>query len=238
MGNNSAGSRRTWAEGRAFWGAVDPDDDVYQEFIRLLCAAYRSGYSVLELSRVLDQNCKRKVYELLRDAGAIPRIRRGRRRSPALPVMLIKTLEKAKISYASWANSHGLCPERTEAALSCALDRTDPISVAAHNALRNDWPGLYGRMFDPANTPSYNRSPGKEPGGENHDKISIEFDFKKRCFTGYIDMFPHIRGDGETRERALATLKMQYVLHRSIKKLQNLPPHPDPVFTVQEGSFR
>lgn len=226
MGAVRSASRK----GITFWGRVNKDEEIYKDFIKLICSAYRKGYSVIELTRILDQSCARKFYDLLRDAGEIDTLPRKRGRSYEMPELLKATLVKADLTYLKWCNSHALDAETAGLALLSPLDRWDSASLAAHNALKNDWPRMYDRIYWPDSTPVYNFSPEKIPGLENKDTVIIVYDYEKYCFKAFVEKNPALRGSGATRERALGALKRSYILSQSIAKLSLLPPHPGPAF--------
>ncbi len=223
-------ARTVGRKGLTFWGGVNKNEQIYKDFIKLLCSAYRRGYSVVELTRILDQSCARKFYDLLRDEGEIVPLPRKRGRSYEMPELLKATLEKADLTYLKWCNSHDLDAETAGLALLSPLDRWDSASLSAHNALKNDWPRMYDRIYWPDSTPVYNFSPEKIPGLENKDTVIIVYDYEKYCFKAFVEKNPAICGFGERRGVALAGMTRSYILNHSIAKLSLLPPHPGPAF--------
>lgn len=217
-------------KGGYLWGGLDKTDPLYQEFLESLCREYRNGYSVIQLMRVLDSTSALKTYKLLQSGGAIPALPRTRGRKYAMPPELESALKKCKLTYLRWCNSHGLNPDKAGQALLQPLDRGDSVSLAAHNALKNDWRRLYGRIYDPQNTPAHSFSIDKRDGLENRETTIIAYDEKKLCFYAYIQKWPDFRCDGKTRDDAYFGLKRRYVLKSSIHKLMLLPPHPGPAF--------
>lgn len=220
---------------RTLWGGFVEAEPLYQEFLDSLSREYHNGYSVMQLTRVLDSSSARRTYELLLKCGAIKPLPKKRGRKYDIPKELVSALEKAPLSYLQWCNSHKLDPDKTSQALMRPLDRRDADSLAAHNALKNDWRRLHGRIFDPANTPGHNFSAEKRPGLENRDAMVIAYDDKKLSFYGYLEKCPDLRFYGKTRDDVFYGMKRQYILRASIHKLMLLTPHPGPAFLPEKG---
>lgn len=221
---------KTANSSRAFWSGVNKTDSFYKNFLLELCRAYHRGYSVVELTRIMAQSSCRRIYDTLRDEGAIPKLRRGRRQQYEIPPLLQQTLGKADISFAQWANSHNLDPENAAYALEAPVDTYDPVSVATHSALKNDWPRMHDRIYDLENTPFLNFSLPKKPGRENKDRVVISRDRESRRFIAQTEGYLHCRGEGYSPEVALQDLKRRYVWIVACAKLRLLPPHPGPAF--------
>lgn len=215
---------------KLLWSGFGKTDPLYVEFVDSLCREYHNGYSVVQMTRVLDSTSALRTYKLLQSGGAIPALPRTRGRKYSAPKELVSVLEKCKLTYLQWCNSHGLDPEIAGGALLRPLDRWDPESLAAHNAYKNDWRRLYDRVFDPNNTPAHNFTKEKRPGLENRDAMIIAYDDKKLCFYACLEKWPDFRCYGKTRDDVYFAMKRRYILKASIHKLMLLPPHPGPAF--------
>lgn len=211
------------------WHRCNRNEQLYRTYVEELCRAFRKGYSVIELLRLLDQSCGRRMYNLLRNEGVIRKLTRKRQRAYRIPEELKAVLAKTGISFIQWANSHGLDPEEAALALSEPLDPEDVPSMPAHNALKNDFPNYYNNIYDPA-APVYEFSPEKRPRLVCKDTVIIEYSEENDCFVAYTEKEPQYKVSGKTRELALFALKCQYVILASIAKLRLLPQHPAPAF--------
>lgn len=217
------------------WAGFDKESKQWRDFVEELCVAFRKGYSVVELSRALNHPRARLLYEILREAGAVAKLQRKRQQRYELPDLIGKTLKKVGLSYLQWCNSHNLSPADTEVALAHEPDFTSASSVAAHNALANDWPAMHARLYFLADEAGSDL-PGKSPEA-GHVRKSLRFveEYSEitGCYVAYSEGSPDIRGVGETASAARLDHTRRYVMQKSLVKLRLLPPHPAPLFTVQ-----
>jgi len=127
-----------------YW--IDAQDPLFREMISLLRKAHTNGYSVVELSRALHHKKARKLYNVMRDEGIIPKLPRMRQMKFDLPPLLEKSLRGVNLGYHQWSNSHGFNPALGAHALKLG-DYGDEDGMLALRAFQTDFPGKYKECF-------------------------------------------------------------------------------------------
>ena len=182
------------------------------------------GYSVIELSRLLNHTSCNRLYDVMREVGIIPTLTKGRRPNYVIPAALVTALSKCKLGYSQWCNSHDLDPQSVADFLSKQEDFSDNDSRLAHWAFKNDFSSLYAKVY---NTPAPStpfRDPEKIAERNSSYTAVIQYDAERRTFVATIPEMPDFRSEGKTRDKAYSELKKHYVLWTSVNKLKFLPP--------------
>lgn len=198
------------------------DDKLFPLLEEALLEATQRGYSVIELSRYLGNSASRNLYGIMRDAGIIPKLPRGRGPKVDVHPALLSALEKCQISFHQWVNSHDLEPVATAHALKAELDFNDPVSVAAHKALKQDFRFLSPKMYKLPVDPDLASSAGPNCTLTDYT-ITIEPDKQNNGYRAYIHELTECSCLGATRDEAFFGLKSRYVLFHSVRKLRVLP---------------
>ncbi len=202
-----------------FW--YQKDDPFYAKLVEEIRLAHNKGYSPVEIARVMGQSAK-NIYAMMRDEGIIAKMVRKRQKVYNLPLLLEKVLRKCGVSYLQWCLCHGLDPDLTVAALFSPEDSCDPCSVAAHHALRQDFPRAYAKILDPKVEYSTTWQP-LLPELRTDYTITIRLNPENNLYTAFVHELPACRVEGESRDIAYFGLKSRYVCLAAISKLQLLP---------------
>lgn len=198
------------------------DDELYPELELALHEATLRGYSVVELSRILGNSGSRHLYEIMRNAGIIAKLPKGRTPKIVVPPGLQAALKERELSFNRWVNTHELKPFEVASALAAPVKEDDPISVAAHKAFRQDFRHLYCKCYRLPAEPDLAGNVG--PANILTDySVSIIPDKDNDRYKAFIVELPHCCGYGADRMEALDALRSRYVLFHSIRKLKVLP---------------
>lgn len=202
-----------------FW--YQKDDPYYSEMVNEIKHASSKGYSAIEISRTLGQSPK-NIYALMRDAGVIPKLQRKRQKVYSIPQRLEGILSRCHISYLQWCSSHCLDPDETSQALLTDENPHDPASVAAHNALRQDFPKAYSKIM--ATDPDYSSSFQPMVDSLKTDyTIIIRLNPETNGYTAIIHELEECKVEAPTRIEAFYKLQSRYVAFSAINKLRLLP---------------
>lgn len=198
------------------------DDELYPELELALHEATQRGYSVIELSRILGNSASRHLYEIMRDAGLIAKLPKGRTPKVNIHPGLAAALNERDLSFNRWVNSHDLDPVEVAAALATPLNENDSRSVAAHKAFRQDFRHLYCKVYKLPAEPDLASSTG---AGRVLSKYSITItaDHENDRYKAFIVEMSECCGYGYDQDEAYFALKSRYVLFHSIRKLRVLP---------------
>lgn len=203
-----------------FW--FNQNDCLYPILIKELDAAIKKGYSVIELSRILDLSGARNLYALLRNSGLIPRMDQRRGKAFNLPVLFTKVLQYTQLGYLQWCNCHALDPSATAQALAAPVNHGDSSSLAAHRALRKDFPHAYRKMLDNDVEISTSSVPKSERLRTDYS-MTIRLDKTTYKYVAFVHELPECQVEAATRDHAFRLLRAKYVIFASINKLQLLP---------------
>ena len=203
-----------------FW--FNRDDELFPLFVEELKRALENGHSVIELSRILDLSGARNLYALLRSEGVFPPIKQGRPKPFVLPERFEKVLQYCQLGFLQWCNCHGLDPEATALALASPEDLTNPASVAAHRAVRQDFRQAYDKVFADVQEISASSRP-KSDFLQTHYSVRIDHVPERGKYAAYVPELPECRVEARSRDHAFRLLKMRYVAIASVRKLRLLP---------------
>lgn len=206
----------------AFWW--NKDDELYSKLIEALYVAYEErGYSVVELARIMGARHCRNLYGLMRSEGILRKIIRKRRKNIVVHQALQTALDRCKLSFLQWCNSHDIDAEKTVEALKYPENSSDMTSVLAHSAFRQDFRFLYPKVYGlpvPMGkdiTIPYTRS--------DLDDLSqkISWDKERGCFVGVIVGMEQLEVTGRSCDDVFFKMKNRFVMINSINKLRLLP---------------
>lgn len=198
------------------------DDELFPELELALHEATKRGYSVVELARILGNKASRNLYGIMRNAGLIAKLPRGRSPKVEVNPALAAALEKCELSFYQWANSHDLDPVEMSNALKSTIDNSHAMSVAAHHAFMQDFRQLYCKTYQLPVEADLAASAGPEITLTDYH-ITISPDKENNGYRAYVHELESCSSFGATRDEAYFTLKSRYVLFHSIRKLKVLP---------------
>lgn len=198
------------------------EDELFPQLEEALHEATLRGYSVVELARILGNSTVLNLYNIMRTAGLIRKLPAGRVPKVDVHPGLATALEKCNLTFYRWANSHDLEPFAMAEALRHPVNQSDPKSVAAHKAFKQDFHQLYCKVYHlPVEA---GRAGTNSPDSILTDfHITIAPDKEKNCYRAYVHELESCVSFGRTHDEAYFALKSRYVLFRSIQKLRLLP---------------
>ena len=185
----------------------------------LYVTAYREGYSVLVIGRLLGFDNMGRIYTVLRDKGVVAKLAKSQRFS--LPVELESTFCKIKLSFAQWCNSWDFDPKTAEKAIKLGhWEATNPEHREVLDGLKYDFHNLYLQLYEIGN--ELDRKYPSDRGCGPKYTLHVEWDDEESGYVARIVELPDIFAYGATWDAALAELKYLYNVKRRIKKLENL----------------
>jgi hypothetical protein len=109
-----------------------------------LCSAYSTGFSVVEISRLIGCRKAISVYRILQRRGVInSSLKRSRFKGPP---QLEKALQRTGMSFAKWCNSWQFDPKTAEAEL-LKIDTSSGSEIQL--SVRRDFPRICGKHTGP-----------------------------------------------------------------------------------------
>lgn len=198
------------------------DDELFEDMVVALHEAALRGYSVVELSRIMGNSTCKNLYAIMRDAGIYAKLPRKRWGKFDVHPALAEALDSCKLSFAQWVNTHDLDLTATVHVLKTAVNLEDPQSVAAHNALQQDFRFLSMKMYG-LPVPPARVSEGTDDQIITDYTITIEPNRTAGKYRAYIHELPECEVSARTRDLAYFGLKSRYVFFHSIRKLKVLP---------------
>ena len=185
----------------------------------LYVSAYREGYSVLVIGRLLAFNNMNRVYRVLREFDAVGKIPKNQRY--CLPIELEATFYKIKLSFAQWCNSWDLDPKVAEKAINLGHWETkDPEHREVLDALKSDFHNLYMKLYNIGNELDRIYPADRGPGPKH--TLHIEWSEEEGGYVASIPEVPDMMGYGSTWDVALSELKYLYNVKRRVLKLKDL----------------
>lgn len=200
----------------------DKTSELYKTYVQELLNAYRRGYSVIELQRILYHKDSRNLYATMRDAEMFPCLQRKRQKKYEVPAAFAKALGDCNLSFLQWCNSRAFEPGMAAEMLCAAEIKGNRRSEAVHEAYRRDFGNLYAKVYK-TEFPTTSTLGKLIPEKRTTHSLSIIFDDIKLKYCATIPEIPACCAEGETWDEAFDNMKACYVLHVSIIKLKLLP---------------
>jgi len=206
----------------SFWW--NKEDELYPFLVEALYVAYEErGYSVVELARIMGARHCRNLYGLMRSEGILRKIGRKRRKNIEVHQALQTALDKCKLSFLQWTNSHDIDAEKTAEALKYPEKPSDMTSVLAHSAFRQDFRFLYPKVYClPVPMGKDITIPYIRSDIGNFSQI-ISWDKERSCFVGVVVGIEQLKVTGKTCDEVFIKMKNRFVIISSINKLRLLP---------------
>ncbi len=192
------------------------------KLVRLINESYMSGFSVLEITRVMGARASDYTYTVLRKAGTIPALKRGKPPRINLPIALIEIFEQKGISFAKWCNFWRF----TTAEALDALEKDDlsdesERTLQIHRALKRDFPDHYHKIYP--NSPFIYIDVVRLKQGliqsATELKVGVSWDNARNCYVATI-VDQNIEGYGESWGKAVSDLEQVWWIRKSIKRLR------------------
>ncbi len=191
-----------------------------EQYQLIIINAFRVGISVMEMTRVTGNDAPDFFYAVLRNAGSIPPMKRGRSRVYVLPDFMDKIFEK-KVSFAKWCHLWDFNPDSTLPALNNKMPDPNTDQYMYHWALRRDFPYLYEENY-PA-SPARNIRPLTMTRGLVRSLDKCEVRINKSVDKGFVASIidEDIHGEGDSWSEALRDLEYLWRIHRGIIRLNH-----------------
>lgn len=175
-----------------------------------ICEAYRRGYSVVEITRVIGSKKADYVHSVLVKLKVIRQGRRGRPAKGSIPSNFAPYLRKRSLSFSKWCAGWEF--EIPEAAEAINAEHDSPII----EAIKRDFPGFYAKIRGLKSWDDY-----VHPPRCLSDKLeaNIVWDQREFCYRASKMNDGSIRGYGLTMELAIKNLK---TTHRYLCMLTRL----------------
>lgn len=188
----------------------------------LICLAFESGNSVIEIQRCLSCKTSERIYRLLRTRGKLPHVKK--RPVVEIPGKLEVCLALTKLTFITWCNSWGFDPVKAAESLRSVPAEDAAFGWKVHSAVQRDFCNVYAELYQ-----------GAEPVAKYANDFSLSHKSKLsfRCgyeevgdrYRCYIEEDPTIFGLGARWDVAFRQMKIAYNLHRRLFKLQQLVEH-------------
>ena len=181
-----------------------------------IMAAYASGMSVIEITKVLRKSRVDYVHGFLRDAGCIQTMNRSDyHRSFDVDNRLQAALRNKGYSFGRWCLSWKLDSRQAEVDL-----RSKPVDgepTAAHQALHRDFPDVHAKLFGGGRVARFGK--GKTP--RFNPSLSLTWDETQRGYIGRIVEYPEVEVVGLDLNDAFEKVMIAFRLFQSIEKLND-----------------
>jgi len=188
---------------------------------RLICEAYRQGFSMFEIVRITGAKNPSFYYKTLREERLFPLLRRGRpKKSLPLPPQIKKLF--SGFSLCRWANMWGFSQEEVEIVLSTD-SYASGTSAEIHSALQRDFPIHYKELYpsSPLNDrPTVRFQKNTVPPFETL-AVHLRFDEERQWFVATITSDPALEGHGMSWSAAITDLERIWWVQKSAIRLKH-----------------
>ncbi|QSV46886.1 MULTISPECIES: hypothetical protein [Geobacter] len=191
------------------------------KLVRLIYESYMSGLSVLEITRIMGARTSDYSYTVLRKAGAISPLKRGKPPSIDLPAGLSSVFEQKKFSFVKWCNFWKFSLDEALDALrkSDLVGESDRV-LEIHRAFKRDFPDHYTKLYP--DSPFAYLSVVRLKQGLVRDATKLDlgvcWDSDRHCFVAKI-VDEGIEGYGDSWAKAVGDLEQVWWITKSVKRL-------------------
>lgn len=128
---------------------LSPGEPFFEEAIEAIGFALNKGYSLIVVRRLFGMPKARHLYNVARHESLIDSMPMRKIRHEVIKDEFQKALVKVDLRFQRWCNARNpaLDPVVTAKMLSVPLCETSPDSVRAHNALFDDFPSVYQKIY-------------------------------------------------------------------------------------------
>lgn len=173
--------------------------------------AFRNGYSVVELARVLGVKQAKYIHAALVKSGEISKARAGRRAKGTVPQGFAPFLAARSLTFTKWCAGWSFERETATA-------EVEACSGAAMAAIKRDFPGYYTKLTGEIVT-DYARGPVFR---SFKPKIEIEWYEREDCYRAHLPAFG-IEAFGPSYKAALNTVLIKWLYYLILQRLKALP---------------
>lgn len=173
--------------------------------------AFRNGYSVVELARVLGVKQAKYIHAALVKSGEISRARAGRKTKGMVPHGFAPFLAARSLTFSKWCAGWSFEKELAAA----EIEARDGAAMAA---IRRDFPGYYKKLTGETVT-DYARGPVFQSA---KPKIEIGWYEYEDCYRAHLPEFG-LEAFGPSYKAALNTVLIKWLYHLILQRLGSLP---------------
>lgn len=188
-----------------------------------ICEAHESGFSPIEIARVMGSKKADFTYTVLRHAKLIEPMPRGKPPKVDIDPKLANVFQMKGYSFQKWCNYWNLGREEALVALSEIPDVKGRI-MDIHIAFRRDFPDAYEAIYPDScvNNHDVVRRQNRLVKPMAHIKVEIVWDEPESRFVALADTDPITRGYGDNWVNAVKDLQEVWWLEKSIIQLRDV----------------
>lgn len=190
----------------------------------VICEAFRTGLSVLEIARVTGGTKPDFFYTVLRNSKLISSLKRGRTPKIDLPERVAKVFDQKKFSFVKWCHVWGFQIDVAKDALSVENPAPhEQTATKVHQAFRRDFPERYAYLFPNSyhrDNPVVRLKPGLIAPDIEH-LVSISWDKPNDKYVASIYGEDGIEGEGDTWSEAVRDLEQSWWVQKGILRLKH-----------------
>ena len=191
--------------------------------VKLIRESYMSGLSVLEITRIMGARTSDYPYTVLRKAGAIHPLKRGKPPRIDLPVGLAGVFEQKNISFVKWCNFWKFSLDETLDALQKSkISDESERTLQIHRAFKRDFPDHYAKIYpdSPFAYIAVVRLKQKLVRDAKQLHLEVSWDTNRDCYVATI-VDEEIEGYGESWGKAVSDLEQVWWITKSIRRLRD-----------------
>ena len=166
-----------------------------------ICAAYQSGFSVVEITRIIGSKKADYAHAVLVKHRVINQGKRGRPAKDSVPPVLATYLSRRSLSFAKWCAGWGF--DIWDAGHAIRENADGPVL----DAVRRDFPGCYVKMRKLKVYPDYVHPPQCR---SNKLEANVIWDDVELCYRAEQIENNSVRGYGLRMEDAIRNLKVSH----------------------------
>ncbi len=117
------------------------------EYFAIVCEAFESGFSLMEIARITGGTRAEFFYSILRNSGLVASMPRGRSPKVDLPEQIALVFKQKGLSFPKWCHVWGFNTEVARLALQVDEPDNDDKTYEIHRAFRRDFPDRYSYIY-------------------------------------------------------------------------------------------
>ncbi len=209
---------------RPFFSPNGRATEARTKYNEIICEAHKSGLSIMEITRVTGGTNPDFFYSVLRNAGLIKAMKRGRTPKIDLPHRIAKVFEQKNFSFPKWCHVWNFSIETARTALEAELPSGDAGKFAfIHKAFRRDFPERYANIFpgsELCQMPVIRLKAGLIPP-DTDQIVSMTWSKDGEHYLASLYGEEGIEGIGESWIDAVRDLQQVWWIHKGAMRLTN-----------------
>lgn len=188
-----------------------------------ICAAHESGFSPIEIARIMGSKNADFSYTVLRHAKLIKPLPRGKPPKVDIDPKLANVFQKKGYSFQKWCNYWGFGREEALFALDEVPDVKGRV-MDIHIAFRRDFPDAYEAIYPDSCVNNFDvvRRQNRLVKSMAQIKVEIVWDEPESRFVAMAGTTPMIYGYGDNWVNAIKDLQEVWLLEKSIIRLRDV----------------